>query len=156
MPRSAQGCRGGRRRPHYLLQQRPQAQLVRAAALRPLAHIGRRHQPLAAALVLRVHGRGAPGAATAALRSPPAPSGPVRAGHFPPGRGGRGRCGARSSAELRGSAPPPVPSSGQGSAEPPPPGPARPLGGAGPPPVQVRGRRGAGPSLGFITGDVPL
>lgn len=47
--------------PGYLLQQDPQPQLVRPAALRPLAHVGRRHQPLAGAEVLRVHGRGAAG-----------------------------------------------------------------------------------------------
>lgn len=61
-----QGRRGGRpalraapRGARYLLQQRPQEQLVPAAALRPLAHIGGGHQPLAGTEVLRVHGRGA-------------------------------------------------------------------------------------------------
>lgn len=138
------GCRGcaparpparraGRRRPSYLLQQRPQAQLVRAAALRPLAHIGRRHQPLAAALVLRVHGRGVPP--------------PLRAGPCEPGtsrREGAGGGGA-AHAELRGPAPPPAPRSGQSSAGPPPAGPSRTLGGAG---------AGVGPSSGCAAGGV--
>lgn len=65
-------------RPRYLLQQRPEAQLVRAAALRPLADVGRRHQPLAGTEVLRVHGRGAvaragapaPGSSGSSRRSP--------------------------------------------------------------------------------------
>lgn len=125
------GAQGGGRRPHYLLQQRPQAQLVRAAALRPLAHIGRRHQPLAAALVLRVHGRGAPGAAAA----PP----PRRAGLCEPGtsrREGAGGGGAAHAAPWCSGAPPrrhtqQAVSAPRGRPRPAPSGPARPLGGAG-------------------------
>lgn len=101
---AASGPAGGG--PGYLLQQGPQAQLVRAAALRPLAHIGRRHQPLAGTEILRVHGRGAGGGAACGgtggggcccrhRRSPsaPGPSCAVRwttapAGQFPPERGG--------------------------------------------------------------------
>ncbi|KAI6069619.1 hypothetical protein LUU34_00135500 [Aix galericulata] len=60
------GPRRGRRPCGYLLQQGPQEQLMAAAALRPLAHVGRRHQALAGAEVLRVHGRGAtPGSPSA-------------------------------------------------------------------------------------------
>lgn len=48
-----------------------------AAALRPLAHVGRRHQALAGAEVLRVHGRGAkpgsPSAERSGAGSPPPP-----------------------------------------------------------------------------------
>lgn len=88
-------CRG--RRPcGYLLQQGPQEQLMAAAALRPLAHVGRRHQALAGAEVLRVHGWGATPGSPSAQRSgagsppPPPPAAPPAAArpaepHAPPG-----------------------------------------------------------------------
>lgn len=95
-PTARPRCRAGGG-PGYLLQQGPQAQLVRAAALRPLAHVGRRHQPLAGAEVLRVHGpqdraAGRPRAAHRRHRLlPPLPLNagaalPAGPGRFPPER----------------------------------------------------------------------
>lgn len=92
-PTARPRCRAGGG-PGYLLQQGPQAQLVRAAALRPLAHVGRRHQPLAGAEVLRVHGpqdraAGRPGAAPGSSPAAPAPAA------APPQRRRGATCGTR-------------------------------------------------------------